>query len=68
MSFSSELGREAGSSVVALRSFSKLCGDLLDGSILGLWHDQPDVQDEEDLDDDEDDEDVGPHRQLNKQI
>ena len=38
--------------------------DLLDGPVLGLWHDDLDVDDEDDLDDDEDDEDVGVHRQL----
>jgi hypothetical protein len=53
---------------LAQRSFPELSGDLLDGSILGLGDDEPDVQDEEDLDDDEDDEDVGADRQLNRFI
>ena len=39
-------------------------GDLLDGPVLGLRHDDLDVDDEDDLDHDEDDEDVGVHRQL----
>ena len=38
--------------------------DLLDGPVLGLRHDDLDVDDEDDLDHDEDDEDVGVHRQL----
>ena len=38
--------------------------DLLDGPVLGLGHDDLDVDDEDDLDHDEDDEDVGVHRQL----
>ena len=48
---------------VSRSSLEERC-DLLDGPVLGLGHDDLDVDDEDDLDHDEDDEDVGVHRQL----
>ena len=43
----------------------KLRGNLLDGSVLGLRDDEPDVADKEDLEDHEDDEHVRSDSQLN---
>ena len=47
-----------------LKLLPELCGDLLDGSILGLGNFPPNVENETYLHDNENDKNVGAHRKL----
>ena len=44
--------------------FPELCSNVVNGPVLGLRHEEVNIDDETQLDDHEDDEDVGLHNPL----